>query len=67
MSAKNISFSKVWLILFSLIFMVSLASCSTLKGVGRGIVETCRGTKEGFKEDWQVLKNWDNKFRENFW
>lgn len=64
MSAKNISFSKVWVILVSLIFMVSLAGCSTLKGIGKGIVE---GASEGFKEDWQVLKNWDNKFRENFW
>jgi len=60
MTIKNIWFCKVCAILFLAVFLVNLAGCSTLKGMAKGAAE-------GFQEDWQAIKNWDNKFKENWW
>ena len=60
MPSKKIRFYKLEVFLLLVILIFNLTGCSTLKGIGNGAVE-------GFKEDWQVLKKWDESFKENWW
>ncbi|MFH1201436.1 MAG: hypothetical protein V1674_00910 [Candidatus Omnitrophota bacterium] len=57
---KNGWFLRICSILFFAIFLVNISGCSTIKGVAKGF-------SEGIKEDWQVMKKWDENFRENWW